>query len=182
MQAAATGAQLAATASFTSAPAAGVDEQCFAAAAAAAAAVQHAGPTDAYAGTNGQHAGGSPVHSTGTAAAGQAGGVSSDEAAGVGPVPVSASALPALPAAPGGQMTDEIMDAVVELVTLLNKDVDASLDIGTCAEVLYDMQEDPAAAKKFMRVAYTALCSAVRVNNPAGAVSVVKRYLQKANT
>jgi hypothetical protein len=73
------------------------------------------------------------------------------------------------------------MDAVVELVTLLNKDVDASLDIGTCAEVLYDMQEDPATAKRFMRVAYTALCSAVRVHNPAGAVSVVKRYLQKAN-
>ena len=70
---------------------------------------------------------------------------------------------------------------MVEVVTLLNKDYDPSLDIGACAEVLYEMQEDPAAAKKFMRVVYTALCSAVRLNNPTGAVSVVRRYLQKGS-
>lgn len=180
---------LPATASVTSAHGAtALEEQHLAAALAAAgqAAVgQPAGALDPHAGLNGQHAGSSPVTSTGggappVAAAAHAGAASSDEAAGAAPAP--ASALPALPAVTGGTaaMTDEVMDAVVELVTLLNKDHDPSLDIGCCAEVLYDMQEDPAAAKKFMRVVYTALCSAVRLNNPAGAVSVIKRYLQKA--
>lgn len=89
--------------------------------------------------------------------------------------------MPALPAAPASNiMTDEIMDAVVDLATLLNKEHDPSLDIGCCAEVLYELSEDPAAARKFMRVAFSALCSAVRLNNPAGAVSIIKRYLQKA--
>jgi len=95
-----------------------------------------------------------------------------------------AAALPSLPAPsasdPAAAMTDEVVDAVMDLVSVLNKNYDPSLDIGSCAEALFEIQEDPAAAKKFMRVTYMALGSAVRRSNAAGAVSVVKRYLQKA--
>jgi hypothetical protein len=88
--------------------------------------------------------------------------------------------LPLLPpAATAATVTDDVVDAVLDFVTVLNRDFDPSLDLGSCAEVLYEVQQEGAAAKKFMRVAYTALCSAARQQNPAAAVGVVKRYLQK---
>lgn len=169
------GVQVAATASVTSAPT-GEDQQQLAAAAAAG---QSAGETpEVHAGVSGKDAAGLPWHSAVAVAAG--GQTGTDEAAGALPA-AAAAAMPALPAAPASNiMTDEIMDAVVDLATLLNKEHDPSLDIGCCAEVLYELSEDPAAARKFMRVAFSALCSAVRLNNPAGAVSIIKRYLQKA--
>lgn len=177
------GVRVAATASVTSAPTAACEDQQQLAGAARAG--QSAGETpEMRAGVSGKDEGGLPWHSavavaaggqTGTAAAA----ASSDEATGA--LPAAAAAMPALPAAPASNiMTDEIMDAVVDLATLLNKEHDPSLDIGCCAEVLYELSEDPAAARKFMRVAFSALCSAVRLNNPAGAVSIIKRYLQKA--
>lgn len=109
---------------------------------------------------------------SGSAAAAAAGG--GPAAAGGG---LTLPALPA-PAANSTALTDDIIAAVIDLVTELNK-VDSTLDVGLCAEILDDTQADAAAARKFMRVAYVTLCSAVRLNNPTSAVAAVRRYLQK---
>lgn len=115
-------------------------------------------------------------------------------APGAAPNVQQASCMPTLPASASGAATtaaaaaaasdqhgldQDKFNAVLDLVIFLQMHVDPSLDVASCAEALDELCHDPPAATKFMRVGYAALSSAARVNNGAGAVAVVKRYLQK---
>eukprot|EP00775_Hariotina_reticulata_P009128 gene9128-9297_t len=52
------------------------------------------------------------------------------------------------------------------------------LDVVACVEALYDIQEDPEAAKKFLRTSYKVLASAVRTGNKSQALTYARLFLQ----
>lgn len=94
--------------------------------------------------------------------------------------------MPALPVLCGegavadrSELSDAVVNGVLDLVLFLHKHADPGLDFLACIQALDGLREQPAAAQRFMRVGYVALASAVRVGNTAAAVTLVKHYLQQ---
>lgn len=95
------------------------------------------------------------------------------------PLPVLTGAEGAAAAGRSFELSDSVVNAVLDLVLFLHKHADPGLDFMACIQALDGLRQQQAAAQRFMRVGYVALASAVRVGNTSAAVTLVKHYLQQ---